>query len=597
MGQGLIDGRFRVGQVIGKGNMGEVHRAEDLQAPEDSAGRQVAVKTILRRRSGALIDTGADAKSVERFAREVRIMRRLEHPSLTRLVAGGVSEDGGLPYLAMEFLDGETLRDLIEEERQLPISWVAAIGVQIADGLSAAHAADVVHRDLKPANVMLTRGGTVKVLDFGMGRIVDDPDESRLTSTGVSVGTARYMAPEQFEARQVTQAADLYALGCVLYEMLVAVPPFISESPFELARKHLEAEPTPIGVIRSEIPAELIRLVGRLLAKDPADRPANAAEVRDALHPLAVRDGDTSRLPHWSALDPTRHLVAAGARTAASPSEPAAPRPAPVTASGTAMDVFGVHRALIKDYRDFTEGGTVIRDDRVAAFVEKDLDDKAQWPDPWLSLNPVLPERRHSRRTGRGAGAAPGVRPHLPGREDQGRHGPGRPSAHPPPPPARGHRRRRARRELHLHPHPASGPRPPSPQVGLNQRVGGPEAPARQPALALPLYRYPEPSCRHSKRKTPERSRRRCPATHTPMCPCFFRRMQRTTTSSYVSTRSAPSIAAHSWVAAATGCPPSSTATGNVTSPTCPPRRGASGPSVTRPVRTTCTSDMPSPRG
>ncbi|MBJ6642703.1 protein kinase [Streptomyces sp. BSE7-9] len=390
MGQGLIDGRFRVGQVIGKGNMGEVHRAEDLRAPEGSAARQVAVKTILRRRSGALIDTGADAKSVERFAREVRIMRRLEHPNLTRLVAGGVSEDGGLPYLAMEFLDGETLRDLIEEERQLPVSWVAAIGAQIADGLSAAHAADVVHRDLKPANVMLTRGGTVKVLDFGMGRIVDAPDESRLTSTGVSVGTARYMAPEQFEARQVTQAADLYALGCVLYEMLVAVPPFTSESPFELARKHLEAEPTPLGVIRSEIPAELIRLVGRLLAKDPADRPANAAEVRDALHPLAVRDGDTSRLPHWSALDPTRPLVSAGARNATSPAEPATPRPAPVTASGTAMDVFGVHRALIKDYRDFTEGGTVIRDDRVAAFVEKDLDDKAQWPDPWLSLNPFF---------------------------------------------------------------------------------------------------------------------------------------------------------------------------------------------------------------
>ncbi|MFC7012356.1 protein kinase [Streptomyces viridiviolaceus] len=369
--------------------MGEVHRAEDLQAPEGSAERSVAVKTILRRRTGALIDTGADTKSVERFAREVRIMRRLEHPNLTRLIAGGVSEDAGLPYLAMEFLDGETLRDLIEEEGQLPVPWVAAIGAQIADGLSAAHAADVVHRDLKPANVMLTRGGTVKLLDFGMGRIVEDPDEARLTSTGVSVGTARYMAPEQFEARQVTQAADLYALGCVLYEMLVAVPPFTSESPFELARKHLEAEPTPLGVIRSQIPTELIRLVGRLLAKDPADRPASAAEVRDALHPLAVRDGNTPWLPHWSALDPTRPLVAAGTHAVAAPSEPA-PRPAPVTASGTAMDVFGVHRALIKDYRDFTEGGTVIRDDRIAAFVETDLNNKSQWPDPWLSLNPFF---------------------------------------------------------------------------------------------------------------------------------------------------------------------------------------------------------------
>ncbi|HEX5565724.1 MAG TPA: protein kinase [Streptomyces sp.] len=102
-----------------------------------------------------------------------------------------------------------TLRDLIEEERQLPVEWAAAIGAQIAAGLAAAHTAGVVHRDLKPANIMLTRGGTVKVLDFGMGRIADDPDDTRLTSTGVSVGTARYISPEQFEAKQVTQAADL----------------------------------------------------------------------------------------------------------------------------------------------------------------------------------------------------------------------------------------------------------------------------------------------------------------------------------------------------------------------------------------------------
>ncbi|MEU6086695.1 protein kinase [Streptomyces sp. NPDC047085] len=389
MGHELIDARFRIGQVIGKGNMGEVHRAEDLQAPEGSVDRVVAVKTILRSRTGALIDTGADNKAVDRFAREVRIMRRLDHPNLTRLIAGGVTEDSGLPYLAMEFLDGETLRDLVEEERQLPISWVAAIGAQIADGLATAHAAGVVHRDLKPSNVMLTRGGTIKVLDFGMGCIVDDPDEARLTSTGVSVGTARYMAPEQFKARQITQAADLYALGCVLYEMLVAVPPFTSESPYELAHKHLETEPTPLAVIRSEIPAELIRLVGRLLAKDPADRPAEAAEVRDALLPLAVQGPNAPQLPHWSALDPTLPLPTSGSRTAA-PSSAPAPRPTPVTASGTAMDVFGVHRALIKDYRSFTEGGTVIRDDRVAAFVEKDLDDKSQWPDPWLSLNPFF---------------------------------------------------------------------------------------------------------------------------------------------------------------------------------------------------------------
>ncbi|SOE56773.1 protein of unknown function [Streptomyces sp. OV198] len=387
MSHELVDGRFRIGHVIGKGNMGEVHRAEDLQAADGTPERKVAVKTILRRRTGTQIDTSADPKAAQRFAREVRIMRRLQHPNLTWLIAGGVAEsNGNLPYLAMELLDGETLRDLIEEEPQLPVSWAAAIGAQVAAGLAAAHTAGIVHRDLKPANVMLTQGGTVKVLDFGMGRIVDDPDEARLTSTGVSVGTARYMAPEQFEAKQVTQAADLYALGCVLYEMLVGVPPFTSESPYELASKHVGENPTPISVIRSEIPVELVRLVDRLLAKDPAARPADAVAVRDALLPLVSADDGTSRLPHWGALDPTRPL--SGPRPAASAT--AAPQLAPVTASGTAMDVFGVHEKLIEDYRLFTEGGTIIRDDRISGFVEEDLANKSQWPNPWLSLNPFF---------------------------------------------------------------------------------------------------------------------------------------------------------------------------------------------------------------
>ena len=135
MSQELVHGRFRIGQVIGRGNMGEVHRAEDLHAPEGSPERTVAVKTILRSRTGARIDTSDDAKAVQRFSREVLITRRPRHPNLTRLVAGGIDERaGGLPFLAMEFLDGETLRDLVEEESQLPVSWAAAIGAQIAAG-------------------------------------------------------------------------------------------------------------------------------------------------------------------------------------------------------------------------------------------------------------------------------------------------------------------------------------------------------------------------------------------------------------------------------------------------------------------------------
>ncbi|KOG34513.1 protein kinase domain-containing protein [Streptomyces resistomycificus] len=383
----LVGGRFRIGRVIGRGNMGEVHQAEDLEASEGTPERTVAVKTILRRRTGIRIDTGGDTKAVERFAREVTIMRRLDHhPNITRLIAGGIAADReGLPYLAMELLDGRSLRDLIEEESQLPIVWAAAIAAQIAGGLATAHAQGVVHRDLKPANVMLTRGGTVKVLDFGMGSIVDDPDQTRLTSTGVSVGTARYMAPEQCQAKQVSQAADLYALGCVLYEMLVGVPPFTSESAFELAERHVHDDPAPLRRIRDEIPSELARLVDRLLAKNPADRPADAVSVRDALLPLAVPADGTCLVPGWGELDPTRQPRA----TAPAP-VPASGQSAPTTASGSGMDVFNVHQTLIRDYRSFTEGGTVIRDEHIKAYVAKDLDDKSQWPNPWLSLNPFF---------------------------------------------------------------------------------------------------------------------------------------------------------------------------------------------------------------
>lgn len=284
-----VAGRFRLLGAIDSGNMGEVHRAEDLQASEGTVGRMVAVKLILRHRTGVSVDTRANAKAVDRFAREVRIMRRLEDANLTKIIDGGVdSTQDGLPYLAMELLDGHTLGDLIDEESQLPVSWAAAIGAQIANGLSAAHIVEVIHRDLKPRNVMLTRGGVVKVLDFGMGRIADDPDDARLTSTGVAVGTARYMAPEQFKARLVTPAADLYALGCVLYEMLTGVPPFVGEGAFELSEKHGKDSPTPIRLIRQEVPQELARLVDRLLAKNPADRPADAIAVRDARTPRRV---------------------------------------------------------------------------------------------------------------------------------------------------------------------------------------------------------------------------------------------------------------------------------------------------------------------
>ncbi|WP_416234410.1 protein kinase domain-containing protein [Lentzea sp. NEAU-D7] len=361
--------------------MGEVHRAEDLQAAERAADRIVAVKLILRSRLGTVFNSAFDTNVVERFSREVRIMRMLNHLNLPRTIDGGVDQSGH-PYLAMELLDGRTLADLVSEQPQLPVSWVAALGAQIANGLSAAHAENVVHRDLKPSNVMVLRGGTVKVLDFGMGRIVDDIDEGRLTSTGVTVGTARYMAPEQFRASTVGQAADLYALGCVLFELLAGVPLFHSASSHELGQKHLEEAPPPVQLLRSDVPEELAMLIERLLAKAPADRPADAVTVRETLLPLAV--GEES-VRGWHDFNPVTR------RPEVREMKPTIDESVPETRTASSgMDVFGVHRKLIKDYRAFTEGGTIIRDERIAGFVKKDLDAKTQWPDPWLSLNPFF---------------------------------------------------------------------------------------------------------------------------------------------------------------------------------------------------------------
>ncbi|WP_304455460.1 protein kinase [Nocardiopsis sp. YSL2] len=381
-----LAGRFRLLEAIGTGGFGEVFRAEDRQAPDGAFDREVAVKLIRRSRSGAYVDP--KEKNTRRFLREVDIMRRLDHPGIPRLVDGNVdSSDGGyLPYLAMELVDGVDLGDLSSEEHHLPVAWVAAIGAQIADALYAAHTSSIVHRDLKPANVKIARGGRVSVLDFGIGRIIDDPDLTQLTTTDSTVGTARYMAPEQFRGSQVSAAADLYALGCVLYELLTGTPPFSGAGHLELGPKHLN-DPVPlITLMRRDLPTGLVRLIEQLLEKDPAHRPVNAAEVRDALLPLARAHVSVEG---WDDYDPTMSLPASGTMSPR-PRPGGMSAPAEPTAPSNVMDVFHVHDTLISDYRAFTEGGTVLRDERVVELLRNDMDAKSQWPDPWLSLNPFF---------------------------------------------------------------------------------------------------------------------------------------------------------------------------------------------------------------
>jgi hypothetical protein len=385
----VIAGRFELLGVLGRGAMGEVRKARDLET-----GDTVAVKRLLRRRDGTLVSlTEADANAA-RFMREVRIMARLSSPNLPQTVTGGL--DGDQPYLAMEYIDGVPLSSLLAEADagRLPVAWAAAIAAQIATGLDAAHRAGVVHRDLKPSNLMLAKSGLVKVLDFGVGLILDDVDGGRLTNSNETVGTARYMAPEQATQRNITAAVDLYALGCVLFEMLVGAPPFDGELQYEILNKHIRQQPTPVSMLRGEVPAGLEAVVARLLEKDPANRPGTAAEVTELLLPFAqpAEPGVIGA--------PGNPVLALGQQEAATGRDDedtgitgeALARPAPESqpASTAGFDIFDVHQRLIGEYRDYNMGAAVIRDDRIAKFFEADLDAKSQWPDPWLSLNPFF---------------------------------------------------------------------------------------------------------------------------------------------------------------------------------------------------------------
>ena len=252
----------------------------------------------------------------------------------------------------------------------------------------------MVHRDLKPSNVMLAGSGLVKVLDFGVGLILDDVDGGRLTNSNETVGTARYMAPEQATQRNVTAAVDLYALGCVLYEMLVGAPPFDGDLQYEVLNKHIGQQPTPVSMLRGEVPAGLEAVVARLLEKDPANRPGTAAEVAELLLPFALQaEPGVIGAPG----DPVLALARAGGgrgRDDRTPAASARRRPGLPRNSrrphAAGFDIFAVHQRLISEYRDYTEGAAVIRDDRIAKFFDADLDAKSQWPDPWLSLNPFF---------------------------------------------------------------------------------------------------------------------------------------------------------------------------------------------------------------
>ena len=257
----VLDDRYVLDERLAAGGMGEVWKATDRLL-----GRPVAVKLLKEQYV-------ADPTFRGRFRAEARFAAALQHGGIAQVYDYGEQDD--LAYLVMELVPGETLSQILARDGRLSVGATLDVVGQAARALQVAHSAGIIHRDIKPANLMVTADGTVKITDFGIARGGAD---TSMTQTGMVMGTAQYVAPEQATGKRVTPAADLYSLGVVAYECLAGHPPFAADTPVALALMHVRDEPPPLP---SSVPAPVRGLVSALLAKDPGDRPRGASTVAD----------------------------------------------------------------------------------------------------------------------------------------------------------------------------------------------------------------------------------------------------------------------------------------------------------------------------
>jgi serine/threonine-protein kinase len=306
-------GEYVVRRMVGEGGMGKVYEAE-----ERLSKRRVALK-VLR----AELTRSEEGRRL--FVNEMQILAQLEHPNVVRSLA--TCEVDGQLVMALEFLEGRTLREELVDKGRLPWPEAVRIAIAVAQALAAAHAlqAPIVHRDLKPENVMLCEGGLVKVMDFGVAKVLAGAAHATNTQ---SVGTLQYMSPEQIDARTIDARSDLYALGLVLYECLAGAPPFRSPSARELLNLQCTAVAPPLpDEVRATLPAGVEDLVHRLLEKSPDARPASAEEVSLSLAPFVSAGTAASRRAAPSS-GGARPVVRASHPTQLStPSTPPAPPP------------------------------------------------------------------------------------------------------------------------------------------------------------------------------------------------------------------------------------------------------------------------------
>ncbi|MFD9741097.1 Stk1 family PASTA domain-containing Ser/Thr kinase [Umezawaea sp. NPDC059074] len=265
----LLSNRYELGETLGYGGMSEVHKGRDVRL-----GRDVAIK-VLR------ADLARDKTFQERFRREAQNSAALNHPAIVAVYDTGETqtEYGPLPYIVMEYVDGRTLRDMVKTQGPLSGKRAMEVMADVSAALDFSHRHGIVHRDVKPANVMITRSGAVKVMDFGIARAVHD-GQAAVTQTAAVIGTAQYLSPEQARGEAVDGRSDVYASGCVLFELLTGEPPFTGDSPVAVAYQHVREDPKPPSSLNPNVTPALDAIVLKAMAKGPANRYQSAAEMR-----------------------------------------------------------------------------------------------------------------------------------------------------------------------------------------------------------------------------------------------------------------------------------------------------------------------------
>jgi DNA-binding response OmpR family regulator/predicted Ser/Thr protein kinase len=261
-------GRYKIVKLLGRGGMGTVYLAEDAEL-----GEKVAIKTI---RSDLIT---SDESAMERFRNEIRLARKVTSRNIVRTHDFGKADD--VYFVTMEYVEGMTLRALLDKRGRLDTDSTLAIARQLADALECAHEQGIIHRDLKPENLLLDASGTLKVMDFGVARLAERT--TNLTQAGMVVGTPAYMAPEQLLSEEVDARSDLYSVGVILYECLTGKPPFEAKSPISLIAKVLNETAVAPEVVKPDVPHAISELVMRLLAKQPNDRIQNAKVLNETL--------------------------------------------------------------------------------------------------------------------------------------------------------------------------------------------------------------------------------------------------------------------------------------------------------------------------